>query len=116
MTIPDPARHPPSPPVVAGDTLTSLTMTEEEVRVALIKLDEDKAVRPDELSPHVLCLLVVRPPIVIGAGSSIHRPLHQAKVGTSSSARPITLPDVLSIDIYLIMKAMIHLRREKKKK
>ncbi|MPC76948.1 hypothetical protein E2C01_071385 [Portunus trituberculatus] len=54
MTIPDPTYLPLSPPMVARDTLTSLTTTEEEVRATLTKLEEDKAVGPDELSPRVL--------------------------------------------------------------
>ena len=54
MTIPDPTRSSPSPPVVAGSKLTSLTITEGEVRAALSTLDETKAVGPDGLSPRVL--------------------------------------------------------------
>ena len=51
MTVPDPTRPPPSIPVVAGDSICSLTTTEEEVRVALTSLNESKATGPDGVSP-----------------------------------------------------------------
>ncbi|MPC54778.1 RNA-directed DNA polymerase from mobile element jockey [Portunus trituberculatus] len=71
MTISDLTRLPLLPPVVAGDTLTSLTTTEEEVRAALTKLEEDKAVGPDELSPRVLrrCATKLAPPLTLIFGA-----------------------------------------------
>ena len=65
MTVPHPSRPPPSLPVVAGLRLTSLAVTEREVRAALATLVETKAVGPDGVSPRVLrrCSAVLARPL-----------------------------------------------------
>lgn len=56
-------------------------------------------------------LLVLLPPAVRRARSSVHGPLQQAKVRSPGPAWPITLPNMLSVHIYLIMKGMVHLKQ-----
>lgn len=54
MTVPDPKRKLPSIPVQTKATLGKLTITTQEVRKQLIKVDSNKALGLDNISPHLL--------------------------------------------------------------
>lgn len=54
MKVPDPDRPPPTIPVLTNNSLSSITITEEEVKQLLLQVDVKKALGPDNISPHIL--------------------------------------------------------------
>ena len=54
MCIPDPGRTPPTLPDVVSDKLVLVKTSEREVKNILLKVDENKAVGPDNISPRLL--------------------------------------------------------------
>lgn len=54
MTVPDPFRATPSLPLVTKDKLSWITLSKDEVHIALRNLEEAKAVGPDGISPRLL--------------------------------------------------------------
>lgn len=54
MKVTDPNRSPPGVPILTNKILSSLTITEEEVKQLLLQVDVKKALGPDNVSPYVL--------------------------------------------------------------
>ncbi|XP_050721117.1 uncharacterized protein LOC127000986 [Eriocheir sinensis] len=54
MTVPDPERHPPAMAQLNTASLQFITITTEDVKQQLLKVDTKKALGPDGISPHIL--------------------------------------------------------------
>ncbi|XP_045105136.1 uncharacterized protein LOC123500494 [Portunus trituberculatus] len=54
MSVPDPERPPPFVPALTNAKLSTITITIEEVRQRLSQVDTNKALGPDNISPHIL--------------------------------------------------------------
>ena len=54
MCVPDPERPPPTLPDIVKDKLLCVTTSEVEAKAVLLKLDVQKVVGPDNLSPRLL--------------------------------------------------------------
>ena len=54
MCIPDPERPPPTLPDIVSDKIVLVKTSESEVKGLLLKVNENKAVGPDNISPRLL--------------------------------------------------------------
>ena len=65
MSVPDPSLPPPDVPSLTKASLECFTVTEEEVKHHLLQTDPNKALGPDNISPHMLkkCAVQLAPPL-----------------------------------------------------
>ena len=123
MCVPAPEKPPPSVPNIVKDKLTNVTTSEAEVEAVLRKLDEEKAVSPDNLSPRLLrqcahelagpittlfneCLRASKWPSAWKMSSVV--PVHKKDDKTSAkNYRPVSLLPVLSKVLESIVAARV---------
>ncbi|XP_045115988.1 uncharacterized protein LOC123507079 [Portunus trituberculatus] len=129
MCIPDPERPSPLLPQIVKETLVKVITSEVEVRAILKSLDENKAVGPQDISPHVLrqCAAELARPLTslfnhclatstwpeMWKGSSVV-PLHKKNSkAEAKNYRPVSLLPVLSKVLETIVASRVtqHLER-----
>lgn len=129
MRVSDPERPPPTLPNIVKDKLLRLTTREAEVKAVMLKLDEEKAVGPDNLSPRLLrqcahelagplttlfneCLRTSRWPSAWKMSRVV--PVHKKDDKTSAkNYRPVSLLPVLSKVLESIVAARVTEHLEK---
>ena len=123
MCIPDPERPPPTLPNIVKDKLSHVTASVAEVKAALQKLEEEKAVGPDNLSPRLLrqCAHELAGPLTIIFNECLQAsrwprawkmsrvvPVHKKDDKTEAkNYRPVSLLSVLSKVLETIVAARV---------